>query len=141
MHAQPIEIAKGGLQIAVNIAQGHALPPRELFPDRDDLIQAVADLPGETVRDYFDQVLLGAGVQESLDWLQEAGLLALVLPEIDATVNFTQELGRLHKDVWKHTKQVVAQAPAEVGLRWAALLHDIGKVPTRVRSITNRSPY
>jgi poly(A) polymerase len=33
--------------------------------------------------------------------------------------------------VWEHTKQVVRQAVPRVELRWAALLHDIGKVPTR----------
>jgi poly(A) polymerase len=36
-----------------------------------------------------------------------------------------------HKDVWKHTKQVVRQAVPRLEVRWAALLHDIGKVPTR----------
>jgi poly(A) polymerase len=36
-----------------------------------------------------------------------------------------------HKDVWKHTKQVVRQAVPRLEVRWAALLHDIGKVKTR----------
>jgi poly(A) polymerase len=36
-----------------------------------------------------------------------------------------------HKDVWKHTKQVVRQAVPRTEVRWAALLHDIGKVKTR----------
>jgi len=36
-----------------------------------------------------------------------------------------------HKDVWKHTKQVVRQAVPRLEIRWAALLHDIGKVKTR----------
>jgi len=54
------------------------------------------------------------------------------VPELDATVNFSQEAGRRHKDVWEHTKQVVMQSPAQPIVRWAALLHDIGKVGTRV---------
>ena len=37
----------------------------------------------------------------------------------------------LHKDVWKHTKQVVRQAEPRLEVRWAALLHDIGKIRTR----------
>ncbi|HET9955763.1 MAG TPA: HD domain-containing protein, partial [Polyangiaceae bacterium] len=36
-----------------------------------------------------------------------------------------------HKDVWKHTKQVVVQTSPRVELRYAALFHDIGKVKTR----------
>jgi poly(A) polymerase len=36
-----------------------------------------------------------------------------------------------HKDVWKHTKQVVRQAVPRIEVRWAALFHDIGKVKTR----------
>jgi poly(A) polymerase len=63
--------------------------------------------------------------------LHDAGALAVFLPEVEATVDFSQEAGRRHKDVWQHTKQVVAQAPASPIVRWAALLHDIGKVSTR----------
>ena len=37
----------------------------------------------------------------------------------------------MHKDVWAHTRQVVKQAVPRPAVRWAALLHDIGKVPTR----------
>jgi poly(A) polymerase len=36
-----------------------------------------------------------------------------------------------HKDVWKHTKQVVWQSVPRLEVRWAALFHDIGKVKTR----------
>ena len=36
-----------------------------------------------------------------------------------------------HKDVWKHTKQVVHQSVPRTEVRWAALLHDIGKIRTR----------
>ena len=51
--------------------------------------------------------------------------------ELAATVDFSQESGRRHKDVWEHTKQVVWQAERRPAVRWAALLHDIGKVKTR----------
>ena len=45
-----------------------------------------------------------------------------------------------HKDVWKHTKQVVRQAVPRLEVRWAALLHDIGKVKTRSISPEGRGP-
>ncbi len=76
-------------------------------------------------------MLLGRGVHVALQWLHECGLLAVWLPELEATVDFSQEAGRKHKDVWEHTKQVVRQSVPRPAVRWAALLHDIGKVPTR----------
>jgi poly(A) polymerase len=39
-----------------------------------------------------------------------------------------------HKDVWKHTKQVVRQSVPRLEVRWAALFHDIGKTKTRTIS-------
>ncbi|MCA9690879.1 MAG: HD domain-containing protein, partial [Myxococcales bacterium] len=66
-----------------------------------------------------------------LQWLCDCGLLSALLPELDATVDFSQEVGRRHKDVWEHTKAVVMQAVPRPEVRWAAVLHDIGKVPTR----------
>ena len=76
-------------------------------------------------------MLLGRGVHVALQWLHDCGLLAVWLPELEATVDFSQEAGRKHKDVWEHTKQVVRQSVPRPAVRWAALLHDIGKVPTR----------
>ena len=59
------------------------------------------------------------------------GILRVLFPELEATVDLVQETGRQHKDVWAHTKQVVRQTVRRPLVRWAALLHDIGKVPTR----------
>ncbi|MBV1858412.1 MAG: HD domain-containing protein [Nannocystaceae bacterium] len=67
----------------------------------------------------------------ALQWLRDAGILVLILPELDATYALSQEGGRRHKDVWDHTKTVVRQAVPRPIVRWAAALHDIGKVPTR----------
>jgi poly(A) polymerase len=58
-------------------------------------------------------------------------LLAHLLPELAATESFAQENERRHKDVWEHTKTVVQQAVPRSAVRWAAALHDIGKVTTR----------
>jgi poly(A) polymerase len=80
----------------------------------------------------MEVVILGRSLDVALQWMHDAGLLAVVLPELEATVDFSQEAGRRHKDVWEHTKQVVQQSVPKPMVRWAALLHDIGKVPTRV---------
>ncbi len=66
-----------------------------------------------------------------LQWMRDTGLLHALLPELDATVAFSQEADRKHKDVWEHTKAVVWQAVPRPTVRWAAALHDIGKVSTR----------
>jgi poly(A) polymerase len=83
------------------------------------------------VRSLLSDMLVGREVHVALQWLHDSGILAEWLPELEATVDFSQEAGRRHKDVWEHTKQVVRQSVPRPDLRWAALLHDIGKVPTR----------
>ena len=83
------------------------------------------------VKASLSSLLVGPHVHLALQWLHDVGWLGLWLPELEATVDFSQEAGRRHKDVWEHTKQVVRQAVPRPDLRWAALLHDIGKVPTR----------
>src|SRR5690606_20284033 len=67
----------------------------------------------------------------AMQWLLDVGLMDRLLPELAATVAFSQEGGRRHKDVWEHTKAVVRQSVPRPAVRWAAVLHDIGKVPTR----------
>jgi len=54
-------------------------------------------------------------------------VLGVVLPELLPMVGFAQNNPHHNKDVWEHTLAVVQNAPAEPVLRWAALLHDIGK--------------
>jgi poly(A) polymerase len=92
----------------------------------------LAALPSARLRQTIELVILGPFASQALQWLHDAGVLAVLLPEIDATVDFSQEAGRRHKDVWEHTKQVVMQTPPRPLVRWAALLHDMGKVSTRV---------
>ena len=83
------------------------------------------------VYEVLTPALCGKRPQVAMQWLRDAGLLVELLPELDATVAFSQEGGRRHKDVWDHTKTVVFQAVPSPTVRWAAVLHDIGKVPTR----------
>jgi len=85
------------------------------------------------VRSRLDRVMMGEHADEGLDSLLTTGVLEVLLPEVKAMVGFGDGEWR-HKDVWKHTKQVVIQAVPRVELRWAALLHDIGKVKTRTIS-------
>ncbi len=114
-------IANTGIAAAAEVTQAARLVAHDL-----------AALPPARARQAIEQVILGPHAQLGLQWLHDAGALAVLLPELDATVDFSQEAGRRHKDVWEHTKQVVVQSPPRPLVRWAALLHDVGKVPTRV---------
>ena len=91
----------------------------------------IADADKGRVRAALETMLMGRDVDSGLEWLRATGLLAILFPELSATVDLVQEPGRQHKDVWAHTKQVVRQTVRRPLVRWAALLHDIGKVPTR----------
>lgn len=91
----------------------------------------LADADKGRLRAACEQMLLGRDVDAALEWLRETGILTVLFPELAATVDLVQESGRQHKDVWAHTKQVVRQTVRRPLVRWAALLHDIGKVPTR----------
>ena len=113
-------MASTGIAVAPEVTQAARLVAQDL-----------ATLPPARQRQAIELIILGAFAPQALQWLHDAGVLAVLLPELAATVDFSQEAGRRHKDVWEHTKQVVMQAPARPHVRWAALLHDIGKVSTR----------
>jgi poly(A) polymerase len=77
-------------------------------------------------RGELDEVLLSPEVVVRLEGLNQDGTLAEMFPEVHAMVGFGGgDTG--HKDLWGHTKQVVAQTLRVPHLRWAALFHDVGK--------------
>jgi poly(A) polymerase len=116
------------LEQAARCAEGLPLAaPRQALPE--DFAAALAKAR-PAVRSCLDRVLLGAEPEAGLDALLANGALKALLPEVAALVGFGDGEWR-HKDVWKHTKQVVLQADPCIELRWAALLHDIGKIKTR----------
>ena len=119
------------LRIARRVAEGGRLPPAEMTEVVARVAPTVSTAPPAAVRPDFDALLLAEGAPLALQWLRDARVLAVALPEMEATVDWSQEAGRKHKDVLEHTKLVVAQAPPRLPVRWAALLHDIGKVRTR----------
>jgi poly(A) polymerase len=95
----------------------------------DDVRAALSGHPVD-VRGKLDRLIMGEDPELGLDVLLDSGVLRVVFPEVHAMVGFGDGEWR-HKDVWKHTKQVVRQAVPRLEVRWASLFHDIGKVKTR----------
>lgn len=107
------------------------LPPDGVTDIGADHATRLLDADKDRLRDAMEHALMGRDVDIALQWLQDATILPVLVPELAATIDLVQEPGRQHKDVWDHTKQVVRQTVRRPLVRWAALLHDIGKVPTR----------
>jgi poly(A) polymerase len=117
------------LEAAAVAAEGHPQGSAVVAVGIDDF-RAAVKLDPRAVRDRLDRVVMGDDPERGLDELLEVGALAALFPEVHAMVGFGDGEWR-HKDVWKHTKQVVRQAVPRLELRWAALFHDIGKIKTR----------
>jgi poly(A) polymerase len=130
--ASPGDSPAGLLDMAVAIARGATPPPAEITAAARPAAPLLTHLPAPQIRAAIESVIMSRSLDSGLQWMHDAGVLGVLLPELEATVDFSQEAGRRHKDVWEHTKQVVVQTVPDPLVRWAALLHDVGKVPTRV---------
>src|SRR5262245_53140741 len=93
---------------------------------------AGAAVAAERVRDELDRMLAAREPSRGLEVLREAGLLPLWLPELAACRGVPQN--RFHAyDVYFHSLYTCDAAPrGKLDVRWAALLHDVGKPATRV---------
>ena len=78
----------------------------------------------------FDELCKLLPLLQAEDLLRFAPILTAVIPELTATVDFDQRSHHHAYDVFTHTAHVVAGTPAVLPLRWASLLHDIGKPAT-----------
>lgn len=119
------------LQPLDEIARTGSMPDPSLSAQIAAQAERVLELSPSVVYERLTPPLCSRHPHTVLQWLRDAGLLVRLLPELDATHAFSQEGGRRHKDVWEHTKAVVRQSVPRPAVRWAAALHDIGKVPTR----------
>ena len=73
--------------------------------------------------------------------LRFAPVLAAVIPELGPMIGFDQHSPHHAYDLYTHVAHVVEAVPGEPVLRWAALLHDIGKVPTFTRDENGRGHF
>jgi poly(A) polymerase len=102
----------------------------------EDMASQLARITPERVAAELDKLLLGADPTAGIDLMVQTGMGEVVLPEVGG-MQLAIDEHHQHKDVYQHSLTVLRQAIAleddgpDLVLRWAALLHDIGKPATR----------
>ncbi len=99
-------------------------------------------ISGERISEELNKILLSPVPSKGFVDLHRCGLLELILPELSALDNVEVRNGRAHKNNFYHTLEVLdnvarstnsadTSSETKLWLRWAALLHDIGKTKTK----------
>lgn len=88
----------------------------------------------ERIVDELNKIMKSDAPSRGFRLLDKCGLLQLILPELSALKGVETKEGRGHKDNFEHTLTVLerlAEKSDNLWLRWAALLHDVGKARTK----------
>ena len=126
----------------------------ETFEALERMADRIKIVSGERIKDELNKIILAPHPSIGFEYLQRSGLLQLILPELSALDIVEQKNGRAHKNNFYHTLEVLEnvakspnlgddrglnKAPSDpqppdsggLWLRWAALMHDIGKTKSK----------
>ena len=107
-----------------------------------ELVNLINSISRERIRDEFEKIIMSPNPKKGLELLNELGILANIVPELEAGIGVGQP--QAHKyDVWEHllrSLQHAADKQMGLELRLAALFHDIGKPRTKGFSRETNQP-
>lgn len=103
----------------------------ETFEALERMADRIKIVSGERIKDELNKIILAVHPSIGFELLQRSGLLQIILPELAALDIVEQKNGRAHKNNFYHTLEVLENVckndASSLYLRWAALLHDVGK--------------
>lgn len=106
----------------------------ETFRAIQDNAGRIKIISQERISDELNKIMLCSKPSIGLDLLYQAGILKIIFPQMTDLVGVEMVDGKGHKDNFYHTLQVIdniSRHTKDLWLRWAALLHDIGKPATK----------
>ncbi len=106
----------------------------ETFVALERMADRIKIVSGERIKDELNKIILSPVPSKGFVDLQRCGLLNIILPELAALDIVEQKNGRAHKNNFYHTLEVldnVASKSDNLWLRWAAILHDVGKTKSK----------
>ena len=117
----------------------------ETYEALERMAARIKIVSGERIKDELNKIILAPHPSIGFEYLQRCGLLNIILPELSALDIIEQKNGRAHKNNFYHTLEVLENvvkseelrvkseefAACTLYLRWAALLHDVGKTKSK----------
>lgn len=119
------------IRFATQLGFTIALPSLQAITTQKERLKIISN---ERIVDELNKIMQTAKPSVGFALLHKTQLLPLILPELTALQGVEEIEGQKHKDNFWHTLEVldnICEHTDDLWLRWAALLHDIGKAPTK----------